>query len=177
MRFLLILLFFFGFLGIGVYGAGSALPEEVVTIRGARYKASVEEVWSAVTDYSTMRRWNDNIVSVTPVPEPKTQETLWDIEDGDGRHMMLKVVASEDLKRHQVEIVKNDLPFLGSWLFEFSPDDGGTFLKLEERSRIENPFLRFVTYYILGSDYGVKAFLQALARHFVQDIEIKELAV
>jgi hypothetical protein len=176
MRWLLILLVIFGVATVGVYGAGSALPEEMITIRGAQYKAPVEKVWEVVTDYQSMSKWNDNIVSVTPVPDPETQDTLWDMEDGDGKHMMLKVVASEDLKRHRVDIIKNDMPFLGSWVFEFTPNEGGTWLKLEEHSRIKNPFLRFLTYYVLGSDYGVDAYLQAIARHFVQDIEIKELA-
>lgn len=175
MRLLLTLIAFLFVAVMGIYGAGSALPEEMITIRGAQYKTSVDDMWEVVTDYPAMSRWNDNVVSVTPLPDID-QKTLWDMEDGDGRHMILKVIASEEHKRHRVDIVENDLPFLGSWIFEFTANEGGTWLKLEEHSRIPNPFLRFFAYYVLGSDYGVNAYLHALARHFVQDIEIKELA-
>lgn len=175
MRWLLIFILFIIVALAGVYGAGSALPETMVTLRGAQFKAPVGEVWNLVTNYPEMPNWNDGIAKVTPIPgEDKT--TLWDIEDNDGRHMVLKVVHSEQYHLHHSEIIANDQPFKGSWKFELTANDGGTWLKLEEHSRISNPFLRFVTYYILGSDYGIRTFLQALGRHLVQDVEIKELA-
>lgn len=176
MRWLLIFLIILVVATMGVYGAGSALPEEMITLRGARYKASVDKIWALVTDYPQMTRWNDGIASVTPIPEEETKETLWDIADAEGRHMVLKVISSEEHKTHTVKIIKSDLPFTGSWRFEFSEDETGTWLKMEERSHTSNPFLRFFTYYVLGSDYGMRAYLLALARHLVEDIEIKELA-
>jgi uncharacterized protein YndB with AHSA1/START domain len=176
MRFFLLLLALLIVLTTGVYGAGSALPEEMITIRGAQYKAPPEELWELVTNYPEMRRWNDSIDNVTALPDPETKETLWDMTDSDGRHLVLKVVVSEPMKLHRAEIIENDLPFLGSWQFEFTANDKGTWLKLTEHSRITNPFLRFATYYVLGSDYGTNAFLQAIGRHFLQEVEIKELA-
>lgn len=176
MRWLLIFLVILVIGGVGVYGAGSALPEEMVTIRGAQYKAPVAKLWKLVTNYQDMKRWNDGIEAVTAIPEVGTKETLWDVQDAEGRHMVLKVIVSEENKMHLVKIIKNDLPFTGSWRFEFTENNNGTWLKMEEHSRISNPFLRFFTYYVLGNDYGVQAYLMALARYLVQDIQIKELA-
>lgn len=176
MRFLLILLFFLTVAAAGVYGAGSSLPKEMITVRGAQFKAPVAEVWDLVTNYERLPRWNDGIASVTPIPEPQTKETLWDIVDNDDRHMLLKVTHSEPQVRHRAEIIKNDMPFQGSWQFTLTPNEEGTWLTLEEKSVIKSPFLRFLTYYVLGSDYGIRAYLQSLARHLVQEIKIKELA-
>ncbi len=176
MRLLLIILFFLTVVTAGIYGAGSALPEEMITIRGAQFKAPVEEVWDMVTNYEAMPKWNDGIASVTPIPDTQTKETLWDIVDNEDHHMVLKVTRSEPQKIHRSEIIKNDLPFLGSWQFEFTANEAGTWLKLEEHSFIKSPFLRFFTYYILGSDYGIRIFLESLGRHLVQDVDIKELA-
>jgi uncharacterized protein YndB with AHSA1/START domain len=176
MRFLLILLFFLTVVTAGIYGAGSSLPEEMITVRGAQFKAPVDEVWDLITNYEQLPRWNDGIASVTPIPEPQTKETLWDIVDNDDRHMLLKVTHSEPKIRHRAEIMENDMPFRGSWQFTLTPNDEGTWLTLEERSIIKSPFLRFLTYYVLGSDYGIRAYLESMARHLVQEITIKELA-
>jgi uncharacterized protein YndB with AHSA1/START domain len=162
--------------GVGLYGAGSALPEEMVTIRGAQYQQPVDKIWPLVTDFAQLKRWNDAIANVTPIPAENIQETLWDVEDAEGRHMVLKVLLKEDHKAYQVKIIRNDLPFTGNWRFEFTTNEKGTWLKMEERSHISNPFLRVFAYYVLGSDYGVKAYLLALARHLGQSVEIKELA-
>jgi hypothetical protein len=176
MRWLLLFFILLIIASLGVYGAGSALPEEVVTIKGAQLNVPVEDVWQKVTDYPAMPKWNESIATVTPVPNPDTKEVLWDLEDGNGRHQILKVVASVEKTRHQVEIIENDLPFLGSWKFEFSENKGGTWLRLEEHAVIQNPFLRFFVYYILGAGKGAEDFLHALGNHFMQNIEVKNLA-
>ncbi len=161
----------------GVYGAGSSLPVEMTTIRGAQFRADVDLLWKIITDYENLPQWNSRIASVSPVPDPDDEESnLWHVVDVQDHYMILQVSNPRPGRLHRSEILETDLPFTSVWEFEIIPNDKGAFLKITDKTKIPNPFVRFVIYYIVGSDYGVDNFFNALAVHFVEDIEIQELA-
>lgn len=161
----------------GVYGAGSSLPVEMTTIRGAQFRADMDRVWHTITDYAQAAEWNPDVVSVKAIPDPENnEETLWHLIDAQDNYMILRVSTPIPKKLQRSEIVETDLPFTGVWEFEVTPNEDGTFVKLIEKSRIPNPFVRFATYYIVGNDYGITRYFNAMADHFVEEIEIQELA-
>lgn len=158
----------------GVYGAGSALPENIVTVRIAQYRTHIDKVWGAIHDYKNLPEWNSYIASARQLPNPGSDKPLWHLEASSGMNMVVEVTASASNVLHHVDIVENDLPFTAKWEFEFMEKDGGTLLKLRETSQIENPFVRFFRYYVVGIDKGMRVYMNELADHFVEKIEIKE---
>ena len=118
----------FLFLGLfvsvaGIYGAGSALPETLVSVRMAEFNTPLPTVWEAVTDYEKLPDWNPYVRAARQIPNPESDAPLWHIEDSNGNNMVVEVVTSISHVSYHVQLVENTLPFSGSWEFEFAPKD------------------------------------------------------
>lgn len=161
---------------VGIYGAGSALPASHTVIRAAYYQQPVETVWESISNYEKLPEWNRDIVRIKRQADHEGHP-VWRAEDKEGGYMVLEIEQSEAPHLHKSRIVETNLPFSGVWIFELKADAerGGSYLKLTEKSEIGSPFFRFIAYYFVGIDLGVRRFLKSLGGKFGESPIIQEL--
>ncbi len=94
-----------------------------------------------------------------------SQQHLWDMaiaqfhKTNDGN---FAIVEQSPPNRFVTAIVKKDLPFGGTWTYEFAPSRAGTSLTITERGEVYNPFFRFVSRYVMGHTKSIDEFMAAL---------------
>lgn len=159
---------------VGVYGAGSALPEEHTLIRGAHIAGAAEDVWQAIADYDALPEWNADITRAKRL-EDVAGKPHWRLESADDRYMVLEVEAEEKPLRHISRIVESSYPVSGRWIFELGEQKNGTWVKLTEVGKTPSPFVRFLMYYIVGQDTAMVRFLKSLGKKFGQPVKVEEL--
>jgi hypothetical protein len=96
-----------------------------------------------------------------------SQQRLWDLamaqfqKTNDGSYA---IVEQSPPHRFVTAIVKKDLPFGGTWTYEFAPSGAGTALTITERGEVYNPFFRFVSRYVMGHTKSIDDFMAALRK-------------
>jgi len=94
-----------------------------------------------------------------------SQQRLWDLaiaqfhKTNNGNYA---IVEQSPPHRFVTAIVKKDLPFGGTWTYEFAPLNAGTSLTITERGEVYNPFFRFVSRYVMGHTQSIDEFMAAL---------------
>jgi hypothetical protein len=92
-------------------------------------------------------------------------QRLWDLaiaqfqKANDGNYA---IVEQSSPHRFITAIVKKDLPFGGTWTYDFVPAGTGTTLTITERGEVYNPFFRFVSRYVMGHTKSIDEFMAAL---------------
>lgn len=93
------------------------------------------------------------------------QQRLWDLaiaqfhKTNDGSYAILEQSPPH---RFVTAIIKKDLPFGGTWTYEFAPSGTGTTLTITERGEVYNPFFRFVSRFVMGHTKSIDEFMAAL---------------
>ncbi len=175
MRALLILISLLVVATVGVYGAGSVLPQENTLIRGAYIAQPVDEVWQAVSDFESMPQWNSDISAVKRVESAAGENPLWRMEYGNNGYMLLKVEKKQSPLLLVSHIVESSYHFSGLWIVELSAQKNGTWVNITEKKHIPSPFVRFAMYYIIGVDKCIVDFFNNLGQKFNQPVEVEEL--
>lgn len=190
MRFLVLSSFILIMVALGIYGAGSALPERTVTVRGVLLPASQADIWSVISDFKTLPEWHSKIESITPIPEIGAQDVLWHVKALEKQEYTFKSIYQLEPEAMKLEIVENNLPFTSEWnisLIDKTEHEQGdeisqtvpqTFIKVSEEAITPNPFSRFFMSYFIGYEVGVEDYLKSLAIRFhATNAEIRELVV
>jgi hypothetical protein len=92
-------------------------------------------------------------------------QRVWDLaiaqfhKTNDGSYA---IVEQSPPHRFVTAIVKKDLPFGGTWTYEFAPAGARTSLTITERGEVYNPFFRFVSRYVMGHTKSIDEFMAAL---------------
>ena len=200
MRFLVFLFFLLFLAGLGVYGAGSSLPEQVTTIRGVQLPVKQTELWAQLNDFSRLPQWHAKIESITAIPDAGTQEALWHVKASEKQSYTIKPTYRLEPDILKFEMIENTLPYQAEWtvsLLDKTADSGQgqkekaegegeaseivvtqpeSFVKIVEISQTKNPFFRFFMHYFIGYESAVEEYLEHLAKRFgVLDPEIREL--
>ena len=96
-----------------------------------------------------------------------SQQRLWDLamaqfhKTNDGSYA---IVEQSPPHRFVTAIVKKDMPFGGTWTYEFAPSRVGTALTITERGEVYNPFFRFVSRYVMGHTKSIDDFMAGLRK-------------
>lgn len=162
----------------GIYGAGSALPQERTLIRGAQYKIPREVIWPVIADIKATGIWDPDIAEVRPIPDPQNElGNLWHVEYENGHYAILRSHnnAREYLQKRRI-VESSGLPS-GRWEISAVENRQGTFVRLVAVYKTESPWMRFLRHYILNTDAEMRHYLQGLAEHYDVNIKIQELAV
>jgi hypothetical protein len=72
------------------------------------------------------------------------------------------IIDSMPPSRFVTGIIRKDLPFGGTWTYEFVPQGSGTTLTITERGEVYNPFFRFVSRFIVGQEGSIDSYFAAL---------------
>lgn len=162
----------------GVYGAGSALPEERTTIRGAQYRVPRDIIWQMVSDVKATGSWDKDIAEIRTIPDPESNYgNLWHLEYTNGQYSVLRVKNLPEQFLQQREIVDASTLPPGQWNISAVENNKGTFIKINATAKTKNPWMRFLRHYVLSSDTEIRYYLEGLAAHYDTKITIQELAV
>ena len=148
-----------------IVAIGFALPEKHVAARTARYRASPDQVWAAITDVSAFPSWRRDVKSVEQL-EPVDGLPAWRELGSDGT-ITYRVIASTPpspgtVGRLVTRIADETLPFGGQWEYEVSPDGSGSRLTITEHGEVYNPVFRFMSRFVFGHAATIDAYLHAL---------------
>jgi hypothetical protein len=95
------------------------------------------------------------------------QRTLWDMSIAafgrmnDGSYAIVDERAPVHLT---TSIVNKQLPYGGSWSYDFAPANGGTMLTVVEHGEVYNPFFRFVSRYVIGHNRTIETYFSDLRK-------------
>lgn len=187
MRFLFFILFPAFLVGLGIYGAGSSLPEKIVTIRGVTLPVSPNDLWTQVNDIEKLPEWNANIQKVTVIPKQGENKQLWHVQVTEKQSYILEKTYELAPEALQLSMDESTVPYrfqrdlsLTDKTVKAETKEGEnkerTFLKITETAYTPNPFVRFYMNYFIGYDSAVIAYLESIAKfHNASDAEIRKL--
>jgi hypothetical protein len=94
-----------------------------------------------------------------PAPALWNQAVITFHRTNDGSYA---IIDSTPPSRFVTRIIRKDLPFGGTWTYEFVPHGAGTTLTITERGEVYNPFFRFVSRFIVGQEGSIDRYFTAL---------------
>jgi hypothetical protein len=116
-----------------MYAVGMALPVKHQVAKSESFALSAPALWDQAV--MTFHRTNDGSYAIIDSTPPS---------------------------RFVTGIIRKDLPFGGTWTYEFVPQGKGTTLTITERGEVYNPFFRFVSRFIVGQEGSIDGYLAAL---------------
>lgn len=151
-----------------VAAIGLVLPKGHVASAAARYRASPDTVWAALTDVPGLASWRADLTKVETLPD-RDGRRAWRETGKDGT-VTYETVETDPPRRLVTRIADTGLPFGGSWTYELTPVDGGTRLTITERGEVYNPIFRFMARFVFGYTATMTGVLQSLGRKFGEDV-------
>jgi hypothetical protein len=159
-----------GLLAIGVMMTivGAMLPRSHVASRSAVFRRPAGELFAAARDFGSQPSWRRGLLGVDLLPAEDGQARFR--ERSARRSVTYRVIDDHPPSRLAVEIDDTDLPFGGTWTFEFvDAKSGGSILTVTERGTIRPPLFRFIARFVVGYTTSIDQYLLDLGRHFGED--------
>ena len=116
-----------------VAGIGAALPVKHQAVRSETYAVAAPRLWELAL--ALYHRRNDGTYTVQEEHAPQRLVTA---------------------------IIRKDLPYGGSWTYDFGSKAQETTLTITEDGEVYNPIFRFVSRFITGHEQSIDAYLAAL---------------
>lgn len=151
---------------------GALLPKEHTATRAARYRQPPAAVWQAITDYDKFPQWRGSVERVEPLPQANGKSGWVEYVKGAGR-IPLAITESVPTQRLVTLIVDPNLPFGGTWIYEITPIDGGSLLRITENGEVRNPIFRFVSRFIFGLHVTMDQYLKDLDAKFGEIVSLE----
>ncbi len=156
-------------IGVAATAAGAMLPRGHMASRSARLSRPPGELFAAARDFGSQPQWRRGLIGVDLLPVADGQPRFR--ERSARRAVTYRVTDDHPPSRLIVEIEDTNLPFGGSWTFEFADDtSGGSIVTITERGTIGPPFFRLVARFVIGYTTSIDQYLLDLARHFGEDM-------
>lgn len=144
-----------------IVAVGYALPQGHVAERSATVAASVERVFTTISDVGSYPTWRTDITKV----EVLRQHPLKWREYSGSDAITFEVVESHRPQLLRARIADPELPFGGTWTYALEPNGSGTRLTITEHGEVYNPIFRFMSRFVFGHTATIDKYLQALAAH------------
>lgn len=144
---------------------GYLLPEKHTASRAARYSASPEQVWAAITDVGAFPAWRPDVTSVEQLPAIEGRPSWKEIgSDGTITYRVVTAVppSAQGSGKLITQIADKDLPFGGEWEYEITRDGTGSRLMIVERGEVYNPVFRFMSRFVFGHSATMDRYLASL---------------
>jgi uncharacterized protein YndB with AHSA1/START domain len=151
---------------------GALLPKQHTATRAARYHQPPAVVWQAITDYGKFPEWRKTVERVEPLTAGSDKGGWVEYVKGAGR-IPLEITESAPPRRLVTRIVDPNLPFGGSWVYEMTPIEGGSLLRITEIGEVRNPFFRFVSQVIFGLRATMDQYLKELGAKFGETVSLE----
>lgn len=150
---------------------GALLPRGHVAMRSAIYKQSPAALHALVRDFATQPAWRTGLKSVEILPP---REGRFHYRETSRRGAIAYAIVEEQAPRRLVvEIADRELPFGGTWTFEFeAAGDAGasTRLRITERGEVKNVLFRFMARFVFGYTSTLETYLRDVGRKVGENI-------
>jgi hypothetical protein len=167
-----LLLFVLGLLAlvvVVVYVVGLLLPHDHTATRQASYRQTPAALYGAVRDIAALTQWRTGLKSAEALP-PEGGHTRYREVSGHGP-VTYRMLEDKPAERLVLEIADVDLPYGGTWTFEFSAASTGGVLRITERGFVKNPVFRFLARFVFGHTSTMEQYLRDLGRRFNETVE------
>lgn len=148
---------------------GMFVPRQHRVTRNAIFRQPPERLFAAVRDFAALPSWRGEVKSVEMLPPDhgvvRCRETT--------RHGAVTYRIKEERpgQRLVTEIEDANLPFGGTWTFEFVPAaQGGTTLRITEDGFVKPALFRFLARFVFGYASTMEGYLRALGRKFGEEV-------
>ena len=142
---------------------GARLPRTHVAASRIRLSAPPERIFEIITDFEGYPVWRPGLERVELGPDIDGLPSWFEI-CGRISRVHFRVTESHPPHRLVTEIVNDQFPLTGRWIYQVEGDDGGTRVTITEKENIHNPLLRFFDRFILSYHGVMDVYLSALAR-------------
>lgn len=141
---------------------GTFLPKGHQASRTLRIRKQPEAVWAAITDYTAMPSWREDLAQVERLPDhegrPVWRETL-----KRGFVIPLETMEASPPRRLVRRIADPKLPFGGDWTYEIQPAEGGCEITITETGEVRPALFRLISRFT-NQAATIEGFLAALSR-------------
>ena len=145
-----------------IYVVGRSLPLSHVASLEERFDAPRDSVFAVLEGVADYPKWRRDVTRVEILP-PVAGNPSWRESNGRDRveYVADQVVVPE---RWVTRITSEGLPYGGRWIFELTPDSGGTRVTITEEGEVYNPLFRFMMTYVFGATMTIERYLDDLGK-------------
>ena len=144
----------------GVAAAGALLPRDHVAAGRLFVRAPPARVAELVRDIPSQPSWRKDVRSMDVLE--RRSDGLRYVEHSSDGAIMFDFDEEQRGRIFRSRIADPNLPFGGEWRIAIVPENGGSWVRIEERGFVTNIFFRFVAASIFGYDHTIKAYLRDL---------------
>jgi hypothetical protein len=164
MRWLLFILVALASLVLVMAVIGAVLPRKHEATRAANFRQRPAALYGLIRDFAPAAPWRRDAVRVELLPARDGRPTFREVS---GRHAITYVVLQDrPAERLVMKIADEDLPYGGTWTYEFIPTAEGTSVRITERGEIKNVWFRFLARFAFGYTGSMDTRLRDIGRHF-----------
>ena len=146
---------------------GALLPRSHVLTRSGRYPKSPKQIYAIARDVAAAPTWRQGLKSVELL-EPRNGKVCFREVSSHGAITYL-IVEDQPGVKLVTEIADPNLPFGGTWTFEFSGSESDCTLSITEHGEVKNVVFRFMARFIFGYAGTIETYLQDLERRMKKD--------
>ena len=158
---------------VGMALVGLALPRDHVARTRTAFRATPDQLWTAITDVNAFPKWRSDVKSVEMLP-PVSGKLAWR-EDGSNGKISYEQVEAIRPSRVRVRLTDESLQFGGTWTYDIAPSPGGSELTITEDGYVRNPIFRFMSRFVFGHYSTQESYLKALGRKFNEKVSPQRL--
>jgi uncharacterized protein YndB with AHSA1/START domain len=146
---------------VGIAGAGVG-RHYTVTV-SAQLKTPPQKIWESLTDVEGYSTWRSDLQSVDRLPD-KDGRLCW-IENSKYGRARIEVEENQPNLHLVTRIVESNTPFEGARVVEIQPQNESTNrITVTENVDIANPFMRFISRFIIGHKKPAETYLKDLGK-------------
>ena len=149
----------------------SILPKDHIAGVRARYKASPETIYAAITDVARGADWRTGLKNVTVL---QTKPLKW-VEDAKWGKITMVMDEATSPKKVVTRIADTSQGFGGTWTFEIAPDGTGSIVTITEIGEVYNLFFRFMSKFVFGYYRALEGYASDLGRRFGESAQVERL--
>jgi uncharacterized protein YndB with AHSA1/START domain len=137
---------------------GAMLPVAHTTSHSTVIRKPPREVYAVIRDFASAPQWRKELKRVEVLSPTQYREH--------GAHdaVAYEIIEDQPGRRIVSRIADKNLPWGGSWTWDFESVDGGTRVTIIENGEVYNPFFRFVSRFVIGYTGTMEKYLAALER-------------
>lgn len=147
---------------------GSRLPKDHTASRSIVLHQSPQQVYDVVRDFKSAPSWRSDVKNVEVQNQPDGK--IHFREEGSQDKINYEVAEDVPGQRLVTRILDTDLGYGGKWTYEFTPEGGGTRVKITEDGEVSNVLFRFMSRYIFGHTATIDSYLKSLAKRFGENV-------
>jgi uncharacterized protein YndB with AHSA1/START domain len=154
-------------LGVVIYLVGAFLSTEHVATVEAQYRAPIDEVYALIENVERGPSWRTGLERVEVLSAPG-EPLQWREHTSFGPIVMRRDEAVAPT-RIVATIADTTGGFGGRWVYELTPHDGGTTLRITEHGEVYSPLFRFMSRFVFGHHRTLEQYARDVGRNFGED--------